>query len=600
MPPFTLAGLQADYAAGRRVSEIAAEALMRRDAYSDPAVWIAKASTESVLARAAALDADPDAKKLPLYGVPFAVKDNIDCAGFPTTAGCPEFAYTPADDAPVVARLLAAGAILMGKTNLDQFATGLVGTRSPHGAPRCVFNADYISGGSSSGSAVAVAAGLVAFALGTDTAGSGRVPAAFNNIVGLKPTRGRLSTHGVVPACRSLDCVSIFAATPAEAARIAAVAEGYESTDPYSRKTSAPRALPQHFRFGVLPQHERDFFGDAEYAALYDAAIARLEDLGGDAVAIDYTPFNEAARLLYDGAWVAERTVAIEDFLVNHGTAMDPSVHKIIAGGLNISALRAFQGQYRLAECRRAADREWEKMDILLLPTAAAHYTVEAVAADPIGCNSRLGRFTNWVNLLDATGIAIPSGFRANGLPFGVTLLAPAFQEPALTALAQRYHAAAGTGTGLSRATVTPDFVPPTDDGLIDLFVVGAHLSGMVLNRELQELKAIFGGEARTTADYRFYALAGTVPAKPGLIRQPGADAGAILGEVWRLTPEAFGRFVAKIPAPLGIGKIALADGREVSGFLCEPFALAGARDITALGGWRAHISATKQPSPAK
>lgn len=588
MQALTLAGLKAAYAKGTKVRDVMADVLRRIDAYKDPAVWISRASADAVLARAAALDRDASARDLPLFGVPFAVKDNIDCQGFPTTAGCPAFSFMPEENATVVAKLLAAGAILLGKTNLDQFATGLVGTRSPYGAPRSVFNTDYISGGSSSGSAVAVAAGLVVFSLGTDTAGSGRVPAAFNNIVGLKPTRGRLSTRGVVPACRSLDCVSIFANNAADAAAIAAVAEGVDAADAFSRPMSRVSALPEAFRFGVLSSAERNFFGDANCAALYDASIARLISLGGTPVEFDYAPFRQAAALLYEGAWVAERTAAIGDFLALHDNDVDPSVRAIIAGGKSLSAVDAFNGQYRLAECRRKADAEWQKMDLMLLPTAAVHYTVEEVSADPIQKNADLGRFTNWVNLLDASAVAVPAGFRNNGLPFGVTLLAPAFAEAGLTNIAQRFHAASATGAGLSRAPVSVEAVQVHDDG-IDLFVVGAHLSGMPLNKELVALKARFVAAVQTAPDYALYALANTSPAKPGMVRVPGSA--SIAGEVWRLTPQAFGSFVAKIPAPLGIGKITLSDGHQVSGFLCEPYVLADARDITHFGGWRAFIA---------
>lgn len=586
---FTLAGLSAHYASGGAVLDVAREALVRREAL-DAAVWISKIPTATILAHAAALDSAPDARALPLFGVPFAVKDNIDCADIRTTAGCPAFAYTPPEDAPVVANMLAAGAILMGKTNLDQFATGLVGTRSPYGAPRCVFDRRYISGGSSSGSAVAVASGAVAFALGTDTAGSGRVPAAFNNIVGLKPTRGRLSVRGVVPACRSLDCVSIFANTAVEAAQVATIAGQYDAADPYARPAVMARSLPDRFRFGALAAADRNFLGNDQCVRLYDEAVARLQALGGEAVAFDYGPFREAAALLYSGAWVAERTAAIEAFLANHAEAMDPTVHKIIAGGRALSAVDAFRGQYRLADCRRRAEVEWAKMDVMVLPTAATQYTVDEVAADPIGANANLGLYTNWVNLLDACGVAVPSGFKTDGLPFGITLLAPAFQEPALTGLAQRFHAAAGTGMGVSRAPVPAFHESHTDDCLVDLFVVGAHLTGMPLHKDLTALNAVFGGEVRTAPEYRLYALAQTVPAKPGMVRIPGGG-GAVTGEVWRLSPEAFGAFVVKIPAPLGIGKIVLEDGRSVSGFLCEPFALVGARDITNFGGWRAYLA---------
>ncbi|GAA0532663.1 allophanate hydrolase [Rhizomicrobium palustre] len=590
MQAITLAGLKATYAKGTRVSDVMAEVLRRIDSYKDPAVWISRASSEAVMARSAALDADPSARALSLFGVPFAVKDNIDCAGFPTTAGCPSFAYAPSENATVVEKLLAAGAILLGKTNLDQFATGLVGTRSPYGAPRSVYDTRYISGGSSSGSAVAVAAGLAAFALGTDTAGSGRVPAAFNNIVGLKPTRGRLSARGVVPACRSLDCVSIFANTVGDAAIIAAVAEGFDAADPFSRPMPAVLAPPDAFRFGVLPVASRDFLGDVGCAALYDAAIARLVSCGGTPVEFDYAPFRDAAELLYDGAWVAERTAAVGDFLDAHESGLDPVVKAIVASGRRFSAVDAFTGSYRLAECRNRADAEWEKMDLMLLPTAAVHYTLDEITADPIRRNSHLGRFTNWVNLLDASAIAVPAGFRDNGLPFGITLLAPAGGEVGLTNLAQRFHAASATGAGLSRTPVTVEPLSLLDKG-VDLFVVGAHLSDMPLNKELRDLKARFVTAAQTAPDYELYALANTTPPKPGMVRAPSADAASIAGEVWRLTPEAFGRFVAKIPTPLGIGKIHLSDGSEVSGFLCEPIALQGARNITSFGGWRAFIA---------
>lgn len=588
MQALTIAGLKSAYAKGTRVCDVMGEVLRRIEIYKDPAVWITRASAEAIMARAEALDRDPAARRLPLFGVPFAVKDNIDCAGFITTAGCPSFAYAPSENAAVVEKLLAAGAIFLGKTNLDQFATGLVGTRSPYGAPRCVFDANYISGGSSSGSAVAVAAGLAAFSLGTDTAGSGRVPAAFNNIVGLKPTRGRLSSRGVVPACRSLDCVSIFANTAADAALVASVAEGVDVSDPFSRPMPAVLAPPDAFRFGVLPVASRDFLGDRGCMALYEAAIARLVSCGGMPVEFDYTPFRDAAALLYEDAWVAERTAAIGDFLDAHEDGMDAVVRAIIAGGHRFRAVDAFAGQYRLAEYRRNADAEWVKMDFMLLPTAAVHYTVEQVAADPINKNADLGRFTNWVNLLDASAIAVPAGFRESGLPFGVTLLAPAGGEVGLTNLAQRFHTASATGAGLSRAPVLVEPLPPQDQG-VDLFVVGAHLNGMPLNRELQALKARFVGAAETAPGYALYALANTSPPKPGLVRAPG-DA-SIAGEVWRLTPDAFGRFVAKIPAPLGIGKVRLKDGSEISGFLCESYALQGARNITSFGGWRAFIA---------
>jgi allophanate hydrolase len=415
--------------------ETAKAVLARCAAAADPAIWIARVPDDVLLARAKALESGP--KDLPLYGIPFALKDNIDAAAMPTTAGCPAYAYTPSQSATVVRRLEAAGAMLVGKTNLDQFATGLVGTRSPHGAPRSVFSSAHVSGGSSSGSAVAVAAGLVSFSLGTDTAGSGRVPAGFNNIVGVKPTRGLISAAGVVPACRSLDCVSIFANSAEDGAAALAVAQGFDAADPYSRAPQA-NALPPRFRFGVLSQKDQAFdHGDGP--ALYAAAIAKLTALGGMAVEIDYAPFNAIALLLYQGPWVAERLAAIKDFVADHADAMDPTVRTIILGAAKYSAVDAFEGQYRLQALKQQTDAAWATIDILLVPTAPGHPTVAQVAADPIGANARNGLYTNFVNFLDCCAIAAPAGFKADGLPFGVTLIAPAFHDAALAALASRF-----------------------------------------------------------------------------------------------------------------------------------------------------------------
>jgi len=440
--PFDIAHLREAYRAHRLTpADVAVEALRRISAYRDPAVWIMRVPEEAVIARATALS-NSDAESLPLFGIPFAVKDNIDCAGLPTTAACPAFAYTPSTDATVVKRLTAAGAILLGKTNLDQFATGLVGTRSPYGAPRSVFDSRYISGGSSSGSAVAVAAGLVAFALGTDTAGSGRVPAAYNNIVGLKPTRGLIGTSGVVPACRSLDCVSILAHSVGDAAEVFSVAEHFDPVDVYSRST-ARRALPQErFRLGILASEDREFFGERECAELYEAAIVRCAALGGEPVEIDFAPFRRAGALLYEGAWIAERLAALKEFIASHENEMDPTVRTIISGARRFSASDAFESQYRLEAARREADAQWARMDVFLLPTAPAHYTVDEVNADPIALNTRLGRYTNFVNLLDCCAIAVPAGFRGNGLPFGVTLIAPAFSDESLAVIADRFQSA--------------------------------------------------------------------------------------------------------------------------------------------------------------
>ncbi|MEQ1860163.1 MAG: allophanate hydrolase [Chthoniobacteraceae bacterium] len=530
----------------------------------DDAVWIHRPPLDELLASA------PTDASLPLFGQTFAVKDNIDVAGWPTTAGCPEFSYVPDADAPVVARLRALGAIPVGKTNLDQFATGLVGTRSPFGIPRSVFSDAHIAGGSSSGSAVAVAAGLVAFALGTDTAGSGRVPAAFNNIVGLKPTRGVLSTRGVVPACRSLDCVSIFARSVAEAHRVFAASREFDAGDPFSRVWK-PESRELR-RIGVPRAGQLEFFGDDGMRALYEQAQRRFE-----IAEIDYSPFRDAARLLYAGPWVAERTAAVGEFLAANPDAGHPVVRQIVMGGAKHSAVESFRASYELARLRRLADAEWTKMDAMLLPTTPTIYTVEEVLADPIRLNSNLGTYTNFVNLLDLCALAVPAGFRPDGLPLGVTLIAPAFHDDALAQLGAAFlreealHLAA---TG------------------VDLSVVGAHLSGQPLNRQLTSRGAQLVKTCRTASDYRLYALANTTPPKPGLVRAPGFAGPGIETEVWRMSFEAFGEFVAEVPAPMGIGSVVLEDGATVKGFLCEVAAIDGAREITEFGGWRAFRAA--------
>jgi allophanate hydrolase len=552
-----------------------------------------------LLEAAAALVARaPEPDSLPLWGIPFAVKDNIDVAGLPTTAACPAFSHVPDRDAEVVARLRAAGAIMIGKTNLDQFATGLNGTRSPYGAPRCVFDSNYISGGSSSGSAVAVAAGLAAFSLGTDTAGSGRVPAAFNNIVGIKPTPGLISTSGMVPACRSLDCVSIFAATVEDGAIVRRLAEGFDPADPYSKRAEQGALPSAGLRIGILSEIDRQFFGDREAERLYAAAIARAVGLGAVPVAIDYAPFRETAALLYDGPWVAERLAAFESFGVS-ADALDPSVAAIMLGGRSVSAADAFRGQYRLAELRRRTEAEWDRIDVLLLPTAPTIYRVDEMLAEPIALNSRLGTYTNFFNLLGLSAIAVPAGFRSDGLPFGITLAAPSFHDEALVPIAAALHQAASSGAGLDRRFELPEPAPKTPStDMLNLIVVGAHLSGMALNHELLALGGTLVRSAVTAPGYRLFVLPGVTPQKPGLVREHGFDGPGIAVEVWALPVEPFGRFVEAIPSPLGIGKVMLADGSAVSGFLAEPDALLGAEEITALGGWRAYIAAQAQCEP--
>jgi allophanate hydrolase len=594
-----LPALRRGYAARRWTPAALLTALAQRIDQADPAAFIARTPLAGLLEQAQALIARaPEPNSLPLWGIPFAVKDNIDVAGMPTTAACPAFSYDPEQDAEVVVRLRAAGAIVVGKTNLDQFATGLNGTRSPYGAPRCVFDSSYISGGSSSGSAVAVAAGLSTFALGTDTAGSGRVPAAFNNIVGIKPTPGLISTDGMVPACRSLDCVSIFAATVEDGAVVRRLIEGFDPGDPYSKRAT-PGALPsQGLRVGVLSQADRQFFGDREAERLHAAAIDRAVGLGAIVVEIDYAPFRETAALLYDGPWVAERLAAFESFGVPV-ESLDPSVAGIMLGGRSVSAADAFRGQYRLAELRRRTEAEWARVDLLLLPTAPTIYRVEEMLADPIALNSRLGTYTNFFNLLGLSAVAVPAGFRSDGLPFGITLAASAFHDEALVPIAAALHHRAGTGAGINRGfnLPTPPAEVPAGDTL-NLVVVGAHLSGMALNRELLALGGTLVRSAQTAPGYRLFVLPGVTPPKPGLVRAKGFEGPGIAVEVWALPVAAFARFVEAIPSPLGIGKIRLDDGSEVSGFLGEADAVRGAEEITALGGWRAYMATRTQLEP--
>lgn len=592
-----LSSLRAAYQAGATPLDVIEEVIARRAASKDPAVFITptpddalRAAAKELLARA------PEPNSLPLWGIPFAVKDNIDVAGLPTTAACPAYAFQPEKDATVVARLKAAGAIVIGKTNLDQFATGLNGTRSPYGAPRSVFDPAYVSGGSSSGSAVTVASGLATFALGTDTAGSGRVPAAFNNLVGIKPTPGLVPNVGVVPACRSVDVVTVFAATVGDGVVIRKVMEGYDAADPFSRK-AVPASLPASgLRIGVLDGPEREFFGNKDVEALYDAAIERARSLGATIVPFDYAPFRQAAELLYNGPWVAERLAAVKDFIATNAGDFDPTVLKIIEGAKAYDAVAAFEGKYRLEALRQKTKVEWEKVDILMLPTSPTTYTVEDMLADPIVRNGHFGRYTNFVNLLDCAAIAIPAGFDADGhLPAGVTLIGPAFTDDALAPFADAMHRTLAAGMGVDRTATLPEIsrVPMIDDGFVPLVVVGAHLTGMPLNHELTGPGGRLVKACKTAAGYRLFVLPDTTPPKPGLIFEPGFIGSGLAVEVWALPPHAFGRFVQKIPAPLGIGKIKLDDGSSVSGFLCEAHAVRDAEEITHLGGWRPYVNAS-------
>ena len=564
---------------GRRPAAAVIADVLARLAVYDPvqsAVWIARYDADALRAAAATVDARVAAgETLPLAGVPFAVKDNIDVAGLDTTAACPTFAYRPDRSATVVERLVAAGAIPVGKTNLDQFATGLNGTRSPYGIPRNAYNRDWISGGSSSGSAVAVAAGLVAFALGTDTAGSGRVPAAFNHLVGFKPTRGRWSSHGLVPACRTLDCITVFASTAGDAALVDAIVAGFDADDPLSRAcTDTPRA---HRRIGVPRAGQCRWFGDGQSEFLFRQALAGID---AEIVDIDLAPLDEAARLLYDGPWVAERTAALQPLLDRDGDAVHPVVRAIVEQGRDYSAIDAFRGGYRLAELARIAGAMWADVDLIVLPTAPTSYRVAEMLAAPIALNATLGAYTNFVNLLDMAAIEVPTGHYASGVGFGATLMGPAGSDRSLIDAAQ----------ALFPAPASP---PPLDlEGRMEsvkLAVVGAHLKDMPLHWQLTSREARFVAATTTAPTYRLYAMADSVPPKPALVHS--TDGASIAVEVYELDVAAFGSFVAAVPPPLAIGTVTLADGSQVKGFVAEPRATTGAEDITGLGSWRAYIA---------
>jgi allophanate hydrolase len=586
---FLIADLLRGYRAHRFTpTEVIELALQRADQAVERHVWITRLSREQLLRYARAVE-QRAIEELPLYGIPFVIKDNIDLAGVPTTAGCAEYSYVPEKSSAAVQSLLDAGAIPLGKSNLDQFATGLVGTRSPYGACRNSFNTEYISGGSSSGSAVAVATGLASFALGTDTAGSGRVPAAFNNIVGLKPSVGRISTRGVVPACRSLDCVAIFALTAEDAARVLSVVEGFDSQDPYSREVG--NAAIEGRRFGVPRADQLQFFGDQEYARLFDQAIARIDSLGASSIEVDFAPFLDAARLLYEGPWVAERYAAVEGFIHRHASVMHPVTRQIIEAGKSPSAVDAFKAQYRLMSLKRVSEEVWGSVDVILTPTAGTIYEIARVDAEPIRTNSTLGYYTNFMNLLDLTGVAIPAGFRSDGLPFGVTIVGRSATDHALLALAGELQRAFVDRLGTMNWAVPepPKSVSATREGYIAVAVCGAHMDGLPLNSQLRDRGGYFVQSTLTAAKYRLFVLSGGPPRRPGLVRMNSGGT-SIAVEVWAVRSAEFASFVEGISAPLGIGRIELHGGETVPGFLCESYASEGAIDITELGGWRAYL----------
>ena len=584
---FDIASLRQAYAAGTPVRAVIAEAL-RRCAADDRHVFIRRLQISELETYLQALEA-VDPASLPLYGVPFAIKDNIDLAGIPTTAACPDFAYTPERSAFVVQQLIAAGAVPVGKTNLDQFATGLNGTRSPYGACGNAFRPEFISGGSSAGSAVSVALGWASFSLGTDTAGSGRVPASFNNLIGLKPTLGLLSATGVVPACRTVDTVSVFATTAADAQAVLAVAAVPDAADAYSRaaRPFGPDFSAGPFRFGVPRPQDLAFFDNPAAPGLFDQAVRRLESLGGTAVEVDLQPFLEAARLLYDGPWVAERHAAIRDFIDRKPEAVFEPVRTIVQGAQRYSATDAFVARYRLQALQQVCNAVWQRIDCLLTPTAGTTFRIAAMQADPIRLNGQLGYYTNFMNLLDYAATAVPAGFRADGLPLGVTVFAPCGQDGPLLRLAGRMQQALGGTLGATQHPV-PDAIGAAGlpDGMVRVAVCGAHLSGLPLNGQLTSRQGRLVARVKSAPEYRFYALPGGPPHRPGMVRVNDGG-GAIEMEVWELPMAEFGSFVAGVPAPLAIGTVRLEDGTTVHGFLCEAAAAAGATDITELGSWR-------------
>ncbi len=566
----------------RAVSEI----LSRLESYADPAVWIHRAQCKEVLAQARLVEQRQQAgANLPLYGVTFGVKDSIDVAGYPTTAACEAYSYMPERSAPVVERLLAAGALFVGKTNLDQFASGLAGDRSPYGACRNSFSPTHISGGSSSGSAVAVAAGLVSFALATDTAGSTRVPAGCNYIVGLKPAVGLLSTEGVIPCCPSLDCLTIMALTAEDAFRVMQIARG----------TSAPatelgtEALPSSF---ATPRDEDlEFFGDREQADLFQRAVSRLEQSGARRISVDFRPFREVARLLYEGPWLAERLASVSDFMQAHAGQMHPVTRGILEGGRRFSAVDYFKALERLKHLRSTCLKIFDTAEVLVVPTMPTIPTLAAVQADSVEWSRRLGYYTNFANFLRLAAIAAPSGFTTQGLPAGITFLSTPGSERRLCEIGMAWQRLVDLPLGATSyrlpepANRSKQPIAPIPEGWARVSVAGAHLRGQPLHAALLATGARFVRVCQTAARYRFMAFMDLRPPRPGLLRDEERG-GAVQVEIYDLPMDGFGRLVASVAPPLAIGTVELADGEAVKGFLCESWAARNAHDITEFGGW--------------
>ncbi|OEC35676.1 allophanate hydrolase [Pseudomonas cuatrocienegasensis] len=541
----------------------------------------------------AALDGKSPAE-LPLFGVPFAIKDNIDLAGIPTTAACPAFAYTPTQSATLVEQLIRLGAVPLGKANLDQFATGLNGTRSPYGACRNSVHPDYPSGGSSAGSSLAVALGVASFALGTDTAGSGRVPAALNNLVGLKATKGLLSTAGVVSACRTLDCVTFFTASAREASQLLALTATLDPRDAYSRANplwndaSAFGSVRSGFRFGVPSQLE--FLGCSESPALFARSIEQLKAMGGEAVEVDFTPFLEAARLLYEGPWVAERYSVAGELIEQQPDAVLPVIKAVLEKAPGTTAVQLFRAQYRLQELKALCDRLLDGLDCVLTPAYPRPVTLAELQAEPVKRNSDLGYYTNFMNMLDYAAVAVPAGFMANGLPWGVTLFGRAFTDQYLLSLADALQCRYARPLAGGQPAEQPVAGSVARHDLTRVVVCGAHLDGLPLNWQLRKRGARLLEATHSSPDYQLYALAGGPPARPGMLRVSEGGV-AIEVEVWELPSSELGSFLAGIPAPLGLGKVQLASGAWETGFICEPYGLQGAVDISHFGGWRAYLA---------
>lgn len=588
-----IATLRAAYLSGRTTPALLIDEILKRIAASTRyQAWISVRDREALLQDAARLN-PADMARLPLYGIPFAIKDNIDLAGMDTTAGCPAFAYAPPRSATLVERMIAAGAIPIGKNNMDQFAAGLVGTRSPYGPCHNAFDFEHVSGGSSSGSAVAVALGLVSFALATDTAGSGRVPAAFNNLVGVKPTRGIMSTAGIFSACASISCPALFALNVEDARLLFELGIGRDEADPYTRDMAVGVVDFSHcptLRFGVPRAQDLQFFGNEEYARLFQLSVEKCTALGGTAVEISLQPLLEAARLLYDGPWIAERWEAVGQFAKTRPEAVHPVTLSILQKGAALSGPEIFTGLHRLQALRLEAEAQLREVDFVLTPTAGTHPLIADVLKDPVRLNTQLGYYTNFMNLLDFAALAIPAGFTTAGLPFGVTLFAPAFADRALLGMAQRFESAQASTMAESALPTPPVSAQALPPDYVEVVVCGAHMAGLALNKQLTERGGYLVRAERTAPIYRFYLLPGSGVQRPGLIRV--AEQGqAIDTEVWALPAPSFASFVAGIPAPLGIGKVRLEDGSELPGFICEGYAAQGARDITALGGWRQFLA---------